>query len=98
MIRQRRGGGGKTDATRGAAAEPGPDDTTDPDPAPAPAPAPTMRGARADGARADGAQPRADGGSPRRIPSHWIFFAVASGACAAINGAFAKLYVVVVHG
>lgn len=25
---------------------------------------------------------------------HWMFFAVASGACAAFNGVFAKLYVI----
>lgn len=27
--------------------------------------------------------------------SHWIFLAVASGACAAFNGVFAKLYVII---
>jgi hypothetical protein len=30
---------------------------------------------------------------PSSWRKHWMFFAVASGACAAFNGVFAKLYV-----
>ncbi|KAM4064661.1 pyridoxamine phosphate oxidase [Hirsutella rhossiliensis] len=80
MIRQRHGGGGKADATR-RAAEPGSEQprVADGNTSPTdPGPDPAM--ADAESARASWTS-----------PSHWIFFAIASGACAAVNGAFAKL-------